>query len=142
MNYLIPILVCIAVAATSYYLGLITKPRVTKDDIISSMKVEFVNKLHPLVIIVYKLFISKEDIKYFSESEHNILITCIDVSIWASNSVYNRQFTNIPLELLKEYNCTLKELNNSLSLADKKILDHIVQAIKINNKEFIDRIFI
>ena len=51
--------------------------------------------------------------------------------------VYNRRFTVIPEDILKKYNKTFKELNE-LSLADKKILDTIVQAIKINNKEFMD----
>ena len=37
---------------------------------------------------------------------------------------------------------TFSELNDSLSLADNKVLDHIVKAVKINNKEFIHRLFI
>lgn len=48
----------------------------------------------------------------------------------------------LPETVLKAYNMTKNELNNSLSTADKKILDHIVKAVTINNKEFISRLFL
>ena len=36
----------------------------------------------------------------------------------------------------------MKEINDSLSLADKKVLDHITQQVITNNKEFINRLFL
>ena len=64
------------------------------------------------------------------------------VSWWSANDVYSREFTNIPVILQKKYNSTTKEINNSLSLADKKVLDHITRQVLKNNKEFINRLFL
>ena len=154
MNYLIPIIVCIAVAVISYYLGYINRPKtvthkVTEDDIISSMKTEFVNKLHPLVQYIYKMFIDKQTISLFKQLHCNIKVYLYKedsnneyITIWSENELYNREFTEIPVRLLKNYDCTIKEINKQLSLADKKVLDHIVQVIKLNNKEFVNRLFL
>ena len=69
-------------------------------------------------------------------------IIILMVSWWSANDVYSREFTNIPVILQKKYNSTTKEINNSLSLADKKVLDHITKQVITNNKEFINRLFL
>lgn len=146
MNILIPITVCIIVATISFFIGKyfskIIKP--TSEEILkySIDNVKFLNELNPLVKDIYLQFVEKDGPKYFQEKEHDILITNMNVEIWKCNSWENRTFTLLPESVLKAYNITKNELNNSLSLADKKILDHIVKAVTINNKEFISRLFI
>lgn len=146
MNILIPIIVCIIVAIIFFFIGKsfskVIKP--TSEEILkySIDNVEFLNELNPLVKDIYLQFIEKDGPKYFQEQEYNILITNMNVEIWKCNTWENRIFTLLPESVLKAYNMTENKLNNSLSLADKKILDHIVNAVTINNKEFISRLFI
>lgn len=105
--------------------------------------VKFSNTIHPLVKHIYLLFVDKPDgYKDFIVDRHYMTIKSLDVSIWASNDAENRQFTLVPDELLKQYGMTMKELNKSMTIADLEILDTIVQRVKVNNKEFISRLFI
>lgn len=106
--------------------------------------VKFLNTLNPIVVEIYKLFINPETLKYFQEATHTIIISYFgeDIKIWSTNELWNREFTSIDINLLKKYDLTLNEVNKTLTLTDKKILDYIVQAIKTNNKEFINRVFI
>ncbi len=106
----------------------------------SIQNVKINNSLHPLVVLVYTHFIkSPED---FKEVHCKIEIPNLSIKLWAANDVYDRDFRELPDDTLKKYNMTLKELNDSLSLADKTILDTIVKRVKVNNSEFIERIFI
>ena len=100
----------------------------------------FTNRLHPLVKEIYELFINEETVNNFKEEYCKITIN--EISWWSANDIYSREFTNIPVILQKKYNSTTKEINNSLSLADKKVLDHIAQQVITNNKEFINRLFL
>ena len=100
----------------------------------------FTNKLHPLVKEIYELFINEETVNNFKEEYCKIIIN--EISWWSANDIYSREFTNIPVILQKKYNTTTKEINNSLSLADKKVLDHITRQVLKNNKEFINRLFL
>ena len=100
----------------------------------------FTNRLHPLVKEIYELFINEETVNNFKEEYCKITIN--EISWWSANDIYSREFTNIPVILQKKYNTTTKEINNSLSLADKKVLDHIAQQVITNNKEFINRLFL
>ena len=78
----------------------------------------FTNKLHPLVKEIYELFINEETVNDFKEEYCKITIN--ETSWWSANDIYSREFTNIPVILQKKYNATMKEINDSLSLADKK----------------------
>ena len=64
------------------------------------------------------------------------------VEFWAENYVESRRFTKLPESILKTYNMAAKEINDALSVADKTILDKIAKSVKVNNKEFISRLFI
>lgn len=140
------ILSCIVIAVSFFFIGKsfskIIKP--TQEELLkySIDNVKFINELNPIVKLIYLQFINKEQLKYFFENGYHLTITNLEIEIWSANDWYSRRFEQIPIELLKEYNLTFKELNNNLSMADKKVLDHIVQAVKVNNKEFISRLFL
>jgi hypothetical protein len=146
METLLPILTCITIAVISFFTGKlfskIIKP--TSEELMkySIEHTHFLNTLNPIVKLIYLQFIQKEQLKYFFEDGYYLHITNLNIELWSANCWYSRDFKTIPIELLKEHNLTLKELNNTLSVTDKKILDHIVQAIKVNNKEFINRLFL
>ena len=146
METLITIFACITIAVISFFIGKSFSKTIkpTSEEILkySINNVKFVNELNPIVKLIYLQFIDKNDIKYFHEDGYYLHITNLDIDIWSANDVYNRNFKTIPIELLKEHNLTIKELNNTLSMTDKKILDYIVQAVKVNNNEFISRIFL
>ena len=80
----------------------------------------FTNRLHPLVKEIYELFINEETVNNFKEEYCKIIIN--EISWWSANDIYSREFTNIPVILQKKYNTTTKEINNSLSLAERKYL--------------------
>lgn len=144
------ILVAILMVGIAYGLGRISKKTKIKiekpDDLQMCLNVleniEFLNSLNPLVVEIYKQFIDEEGLKYFHLEHYNLHIKNLGIQIWSANDWDNRKFNVVPDDLLKKYNMTLKELNNTLTAADKKILDKIVQEIKINNEEFISRLFI
>ena len=146
MNILILTLTHLTTGILLFFIGKsfnkVIKP--TSEEILkySIDNVKFTNKLNPLVKDIYLQFIKKDGPTYFKEKEHDILITNMDVEIWKCNSWENRTFTKIPESILKTYNMTKNELNSSLSKADKKILDYIIKAIVVNNKEFISRLFL
>ena len=112
----------------------------TIEDVINEVKIP--TDLNPLVRDIYLQFIDKEQIKYFHEDHYHMNIKNMGISVWGANTVYDRRFTKIPPEILKKYGKTFNEINDTLSLADKKILDAIVNVIKRDNKEFISRLFI
>jgi len=140
------IILYLIVAIVFFYVGKsfskIIKP--TSEEIInySIRNVKFLNQINPIVKEIYLLFIQKDGFQYFKELHCNILVTNMDIEFWSENDCYSRSFSRVSIELLKKYDITLKELNNSLSLTDKKILDKIVKAVKFNNQEFINRVFI
>lgn len=143
---LILLTTCISVAFVFFHVGKsypkFIKP--TDEDIIklSINNVKFLQEINPLVKEIYLLFIKKDGYKHFQQGSCDIIITALEIEFWHANDVYSRRFSVVPTALLKQYNVTLKELNDSLTFADKKILDHIAQAIIINNREFISRLFI
>ena len=100
----------------------------------------FTNTLHPLVKEIYELFIDDKTVNSFKQGYCEILVG--EIRWWSANEVYNREFRFIPTDFQKKYNATMKEINDSLSLADKKVLDHITQQVITNNKEFINRLFL
>ena len=100
----------------------------------------FTNTLHPLVKEIYELFVDDKTVNNFKQGYCEILVG--EIRWWSANEVYNREFIHIPVDLQKKYNVTIKEINDSLSLADKKVLDHITQQVITNNKEFINRLFL
>lgn len=100
----------------------------------------FANTLHPLVKEIYELFVDDKTVNNFKQVYCGILIG--EIEWWSANEVYHRQFRYIPIDIQKKYNSTMKEINDSLSLADKKVLDHITQQVITNNKEFINRLFL
>ena len=100
----------------------------------------FTNTLHPLVKEIYELFIDDKTVNSFKQGYCEILVG--EIRWWSANEVYNREFRFIPVDIQKKYNATMKEINDSLSLADKKVLDHITQQVITNNKEFINRLFL
>ena len=146
MEILITLISCIVIAISFFFIGKsfakIIKP--TSEELLeySINNVKSVNELHPIIKLIYLHFIDSEQLKYFFEDGYYLRITNLNIDIWSANNWDSRNFTQIPIELLKEHNLTLKELNNILSVTDKKILDHIVQAVKVNNKEFISRLFL
>jgi hypothetical protein len=100
----------------------------------------FTNALHPLVKDIYELFVDDKTVNSFKQGYCEILVN--EIRWWSANEVYDREFRFIPVDIQKKYNATIKEINNSLSLADKKVLDHITQQVITNNKEFINRLFL
>ena len=152
METLIPILACILCLLSGIWIGKITTKnqkhkiggKVIKEKIVGEEIKDapiFSNQIHPLVQLIYKEFIS-ENVKYFHIEHCTLRIKHLDIDIWSANDVWSREFREVSIDLLKEHNLTLKELNNILTMADKKILDRIVKAVEVNNKEFISRIFI
>jgi hypothetical protein len=146
MNYIIPTITCVFVAIVFYLIGKSTtkiiKP--TSEEILelSIKNVEFLNTLSPITQLIYKHFMNKENLKYFQEIHCEVKITDLNISIWSANELYGIRFTFIPTEILKEHNLTIKEVEKTLTLADRKVLYHIVEAVKVNNKEFISRLFL
>ena len=100
----------------------------------------FTNTLHPLVKEIYELFIDDKTVNSFKQGYCEILVN--EIRWWSANEVYYREFRFIPVDIQKKYNATMKDINDSLSLADKKVLDHITQQVITNNKEFINRLFL
>jgi len=143
---IITIIILLIVAIVFFYLGKsfskIIKP--SSEEIIkySIENVKFLNQINPIVKEIYLLFIQKDGFQYFKEMHCQIFVTNMDIEFWSANDFYARQFSTVPIELLKKYNMTLKELNNSLTITDMKILDKIVKAVKFNNLEFINRVFL
>ena len=132
------IMLIVSCVGLGFYLESITGLLSSKNtDLING---NFTNKLHPLVKEIYELFINEETVNDFKEEYCKITIN--EISWWSANDIYSREFTNIPVILQKKYNTTTKEINNSLSLADKKVLDHITRQVLKNNKEFINRLFL
>lgn len=142
------ILVAILMVGIAYGVGRISRKikieKPTDEEMCLAVleNIKFLNTLNPLVVDIYKQFVDKEGLKYFHIEHCNLHIKNLGIQIWSANDQENRRFDVVPDELLKKYNMTLKELNNTLTMADKKILDKIVNEIKINNKEFIDRLFL
>ena len=104
------------------------------------VKGNFTNTLHPLVKEIYELFVDDKTVNSFKQGYCEILVN--EIRWWSANEVYDREFRFIPVDIQKKYNATMKEINDSLSLADKKVLDHITQQVITNNKEFINRLFL
>lgn len=146
MNILIPIMVCTIVATVAFFIGKsfskAIKPTIQDYLLYTIDNVEFENTLNPLVKDIYLQFIEKDGPKYFQETNCDILISNMGVEFWSENSVLARRFTRLPESVLKTYNMTAKEINDTLSVADKTILDKIAKSVKVNNKEFISRLFI
>ena len=146
METLLIILSYVIVIITFLFIGKsfskIIKP--TPEEIFKSTidTTKFYNELNPIVKEIYLNFINKDNLKYFQENFCHIYISNLEVKYWSQNDIYNRHFTNIPLDLLKKHNMTIKEINDTLSLADKTVLDYIAKAVIRNNKEFINRLFI
>jgi len=100
------------------------------------------NKVHPLVSRIYSLFVSKNGAEKFRQRNYTIEIPSLGIEIWKENSEYSRSFHALSEDIKKEYNSTKDEINNSLSYWDHKILDIICKRVEVNNKEFIERLFI
>lgn len=147
MENLIPIIiVCLIVAVISFYIGRTTikqiLPTIEQITAHNITDVRFLNIINPLVKEIYNHFTSNHNVKQYNEIYYNMIINDLKIEIWSANDIYNRAFTKLSDDILLKYNKTLKEINESLTLTDKTILDQIVQAVKVNNKEFIERIFI
>lgn len=146
MNILIPFIVCTIVATITFFIGKsfskIIKPTIQDYLLYKIDNVEFENTLNPLVKDIYLQFIEKDGPKYFQEFTYSIFVSNMNIEFWSTNGVDSRIFTKLPESVLKAYNMTAEEINDTLTLADKKILDHIANAVKVNNKEFISRLFI
>lgn len=144
MTYLFIIaLVIIAIIAflLGQYFGKKIKP--TSKQIVEYTidNVKFVNELNPIVKDIYLLFIKEDVLKEFKQDTHRITVPSLNISFWDANGVYYINLENISSEHCKKYNKTEKELE-ILSLADMKILHRISKTIRVNNAEFISRLFI
>lgn len=114
-----------------------------KDDIAKHLEqIQITNTIHPLVKEIYLLFINNETVSLFKINNCHLLIETKDIALWSANDWYHREFTKIPIEYQQKHNTTIDEINQSLSTVDKQILDNIVQKVKVNNKEFLHRLFI
>ena len=146
MDYLVPIISCLFSALVGFIIGYknikIIKPT-SKEILQYSIKnVQFLNTINPLVKEIYLLFINKDTLKYFQEAHCELLISNLEIKYWNANGINWIRFTQVPVEILKKYNFTLNELNNTLTRADKEILNLISERVVRNNTEFIERIFI
>lgn len=103
--------------------------------------VKFVNELNPIVKDIYLLFIKEDVLKEFVQNNHRITVPSLNISFWDANGVDYMHLEIISSEHCKKYNKTEKELG-ILSPADMKILHRISNAIRVNNAEFISRLFI
>ena len=146
MDYLIPIISCLFSTLVGFIIGYknieITKPTLEEILQYSIENIQFLNTINPLVKEIYLLFINKDTLKYFQEDHCHLLISSLEIRYWNANGTNWIRFTEVPNEILRKYNFTLKELNGSLTIADKKILNLISERVVRNNKEFIERIFI
>lgn len=102
-------------------------------------------KIHPLVIDIYNQFINGNP-KDWEYSDHHLNCKssyCNEpIHLWIANDWNSRTFSNLPIEIEKEFRLTSQEINKSLSVVDKKILDAICNKIIVDNKAFLNRLFI
>lgn len=145
MNYLFLIIICLIVAIISFLIGrkfaIVIKP--TSEEIIQYTidNVKFVNELNPIVKDIYVLFINSNVNSEFEQLTYNLRVRNLNVEVWTANGADAIYFTLLPPDICAKYNKTEKELK-ILSLADKTILNRISNAIKVNNAEFVSRLFI
>jgi len=99
--------------------------------------IEISNKIHPLVIEIYKEFIANPTA--FTPGFY----TCETPfgNIWTANKLHNRRFDTISLDVEQRFG-NRDTINNALTLADMKILDAIANRVKNNSDAFIKEIFI
>ena len=142
MNIFIPLLIVLVTASTFFLIGQEQRKTLIRKYNKLNITVDTVRSLHPLVLKVYRAFIDNEQIKYFQQEPCEIKLSNLNIAFWSVNAVEHKRFTEIPESILKELNQSKNEINNSLSLADKTVLNMIARAVEVNNKEFIDRLFI
>ena len=134
---------CSTIAAIYFYIGwkIGKGKRVSYDAALEIEKIKFLEQLNPIVKLIYLQFISNNLYQYFQPIHCEMVVANLDIKYWDSNEVYNREFTKIPDTILKEYNLTISEINKTLSLADKKVLDTISKKVRKDNAAFINRLF-
>lgn len=132
-----------AIAAIYFYIGwkIGKDKRVSYDAALEIEKIKFLEQLNPIVKLIYLQFISNSLYQYFQPIHCEMLIANLDITYWDSNDVCYREFTKIPDQILKEYNLTISEINKTLTLADKKVLDTISKKVRKDNAAFINRLF-
>ena len=149
MNLTVILIIIGIVSLLSLYLGYRwgseKKDKFSKDmlSILETInKVKSSEVIHPIVKDIYLLFVEEGGYKNFDITPYNLTVKETKIEVWASNEVYDRKFIRIPEDVLKTYNMTFVEANKSLTLVDRTILDTIVQRMRVNNKEFLSRLFI
>lgn len=102
-------------------------------------------KINPVTQDIYELFISQDGIKHFQKGVCTIKIPMLDISIWAVNEVLHRRLyekhTN-ENAIYKKYGKTISEINDSLNMGDKTILDKICKEVLINENDLADTILL
>jgi len=102
---------------------------------------KFDNRISPIVRLIYNEFLNNN--REFHISNWTMNVSQLGLTVWSTNSIDNRIFYDVPFEILRKYEFSTKEeLNNSLTRTDKVILDKICRRVEMNNKEFIDKVFI
>ena len=124
----------------AFYLGYIKGKDVSKKKT-SKLKFEeffeytYEYKINPLVQDVYNLFISEKGMKHFQyDGSCRLLIPILGICIWAENSTFHRELYvrgTDEIFLLYKYGKTIEEMNDSLNIGDKVILDKICKEVII-----------
>ena len=98
---------------------------------------------HPITIEIYKRFIEVNGFHYFKESYPTIKVTLNDgnLEIWDNGSIH-AEIHRCDDSILKRYNTSLPELNNSLTDLDRILLDRICQRFKEIRKGIVHKVFI
>ncbi len=134
---------------TCFYLGYIQGKHNTKKDLIdktleSFFKYAYKEEINPVTKDIYDLFISDNGMRHFQKFEYVIRIPMLGINIWHRNNIEHREITETSNEIAiyNLYGKTIKEINDSLNLGDKAILDKICQEVIINQDDLANTILL
>lgn len=137
------------IAIISFYLGYIKGKDTSKKEMIDLnfekfFKYAYKEEIHPVTKDIYDLFISDNGMRHFQKHEHTIKIPMLGIEIWHKNGLVYREIYKDSNKrmLFNLYGKTIEEINNSLNLGDKTILDRICREVIINENDLADTILL
>ena len=105
-----------------------------------------VPKIHPLVKLIYTDFIQNGTFNFIiAENKCTMYYKPLKIEIWVTNNIENRKIwrcedNDLLFNSVDEK--SLNDLNNNLTMLDKRILHKIFTRVDEVNKEFINKVFI
>lgn len=136
-------------AIISFYLGYIKGKDTSKKEMIDLnferfFKYAYKEEIHTVTKDIYDLFISDNGMRNFQKREHTIKIPMLGIEIWHKNGLEYREIYKGSNErmVFNLYGKTIEEINESLNLGDKTILDKICQEVILNENDLADTILL